>query len=565
MNAILLAVPAVRRLSWRWAGFLAIAFGFALVVSVGMDHPIQNNNEGLYASVARDMLASHSWIVPTLDGVPYLEKPPMLYWVTAISYALFGVSEVSSRAAPVVGLLLVLSAVYWFARREWEERTALAAACLVASSPLFVGMGRVLMFDMLFTGLYSWALVAMYQALAHGAGRRWMRVGYGALALAVLTKGLVALVFFGAMALALLLIMPARVRREAVRVLFDPAGLALFAAIAVPWHVLAWREVPEFGWFYFVNEHLLRFLGAREPRDYYHGPWWYYVPRAAAALFPWALLALVPPRREADDGAAGRFLWASFLVPLVFFSLSGAKANYYMIVALPSAALLLARHAGRLWDSGWLAVVPLFWLLLFGVLDVAGPALAAPAQWPASAARLLGAGCSICVAALALVALRRSGAAIVATAAVAIPLAVLFSDYLKANEGESSARRIAQEARAEGLQRIFVFRDFESMSALAFYVREPIGVIDSRSNDLGFGLRLRPDPDRFPSIERFSALEARPGVGIVVANSRRADFERTPVRGQFAPVWSSSRVTLYAWRGPSRMRSAVAAAARSAG
>src|SRR5690348_10986346 len=83
-------------------------------------------------------LAALAWIVPTLDGVPYLEKPPLLYWLTALSYSVFGVSELSTRAAPVLGLLLSFCAIAWFAWREWGERTAIVAVCIAASSPLFL-------------------------------------------------------------------------------------------------------------------------------------------------------------------------------------------------------------------------------------------------------------------------------------------------------------------------------------------------------------------------------------------------------------------------------------------
>lgn len=542
------ALPgAARRIPLRWLALLGIAAGLALALALGMDHPIQNNNEGLYASIAREMLASHSWIIPTLDGVPYLEKPPLLYWITALSYATFGVSEVSARAAPIIGLLLVLSAVGWFARRQWGERTAVLAVCLVASSPLFIVMSRMVMFDLLFTGFYTWALVAMYESLVRHAGRRWIAASHGALALAVLTKGLVAIVLLGAIGLALVLAARGEERRLRLRLLFDPPALALFAAIAVPWHVLAWREEPRFGWFYFVNEHVLRFLDRRVPRDYYHGPAWYYLPRVIVAMLPWSALLFVPARANAEDARARYFLWLSFLLPLAFFSLSSAKANYYIVVALPGLAILLARRIERLGTSGWLALAPLAAMALFGALAIAGASLVAPSHWPPMGTALATAAFGLAAMSLALVVLRRPLSAVLVSAAVAIPLALLFSAYLKANESDDSARRIAQDIDARGLRQVYLFQDFEALSALAYYVPHPVGVIDSKSSDLWFGLHLRPDPARFPTVEQFLAAGPRPDAAVVVAESRRRAFEKSALGRQFERVATSGRASLYAW------------------
>ena len=547
-----------RNATWaRWLVLLAIAAGLALVVSVGMGHPLQDDNEGLYASVAREMLASHSWILPRLDGVPYIEKPPLLYWVTALSYSIFGVGALSTRAAPVLGLLLSFSAIAWFARREWGERTALLAVCVAAASPLFLGMGRMLMFDLLFTGFYTWSLVAMYESLVRGSGRGWTLAAAAALALAVLTKGLVAIVFVGIIGLALAFSAPRDERRERLLRLIDPAAIALFAAIAVPWHVLAWREEPTFGWFYFVNEHFLRFLDLREPHDYYHGPIWYYLPRMFAAMLPWTMLLLVPAPGARDDAAPRRFLWLAFLVPLVFFSLSGAKANYYMVVTLPGAALLLARRIERIGASLKLASVPLAWIALFGVAVIAGARLVAPAQWPQAAPVLVQSALVLASASLMLVFARRPLAAMLFSAAVAVPFALLLSDYVKTNESVYSGRRMAVEIDARRLRDVFLYRDYEAMSALPFYLHRPVGIIDPNSNELEYGIRLSHDAERFPSLAQFLARPTRRDEAIVVADSRRREFQATPLASRLQQVYRSGKLSLYVWRRRDALRGPV--------
>jgi len=157
----------------------------AALLTVGFGHPLLNVDEGLYARVAQEMLATHHWVVPTLDGVPYLEKPPLLYWITALAFALAGPGEVAARAAPWLGAVLMLSATAWFAHRRFGPRVALYAALILASSPLFVGLARTLLCDSLFAGLLAWALVLAHESVADRPRAAFVRGAYALLALAV--------------------------------------------------------------------------------------------------------------------------------------------------------------------------------------------------------------------------------------------------------------------------------------------------------------------------------------------------------------------------------------------
>ena len=168
---------------------------------VGIWHPIQDLNEGLYARIPQEMLASGNWIVPTLDGLPYLEKPPLMYWLTAAAYAAFGVHEWTARCAPMLGMALSIGAIWRYARAAFSRDTALYAAWIYATLPIAIVLGRTLLFDALFTGLLAWALVLLRE---HWRGKRpgqLLRWSYACLALAVLTKGLAALVIYGGVAL----------------------------------------------------------------------------------------------------------------------------------------------------------------------------------------------------------------------------------------------------------------------------------------------------------------------------------------------------------------------------
>lgn len=528
--------------AWIFAALLVLA-----LLAVGRGHPIQDDNEGLYAQVALEMLHGGSWILPHLDGVPYLEKPPLLYWLTALSFHVFGPSEAAARAAPLLGALLVLSAVALFALRRLDRRGALLSVLVAASSPLLVGMSRLLMFDLLFAGLLAWSLVALHEARGAQRPGGWVRLSYACLALAVLTKGFAALAIFGLVVLFLLVDSSGEERRTLLRLLTEPAALALFAAIALPWHLLAqWRE-PRFAWIYLVNEHLLRFLGRREPHDFYEGPWWYYLPRIAAGCVPW-IFALLLPGRMQGRSKDGRFLWAWTLVTLVFFSASVAKANYYMVVVLPALALLCGRRLAGLADSRWSAALPLAWIaLLAGGAGLAR--LPAPFVWPAHAGPLCAAAAAIAASSLALFLLRRPLGGALACAAVSVPLAMLFSEGLAANAAYDSQRDLADAIGRGGFGEVYVFRDYERVSSLRFYLRRPLGVIDPDSGDLKPGLALHPDATRFPTTAQFLAA-AHPGkTALVVTDRLRPALERGPLARGLHAGSTVGNVHLYEWIG----------------
>src|SRR4030095_6671602 len=123
----------------------------------------QNLNEGVYARVAQEMLERRDFIVPTLDGVPYLEKPPLLYWVTAAAFATFGMNEAAARLGPLLGALIALGAATWCARRHLAPATDRHALAILGTAPIIVVLAHTLMFDLLFTGLLFAALVTCYE------------------------------------------------------------------------------------------------------------------------------------------------------------------------------------------------------------------------------------------------------------------------------------------------------------------------------------------------------------------------------------------------------------------
>lgn len=335
-------------LSRRWQLILLAALTLAWFGS--LDHRrLIKPDEGRYAEIAREMAASGDWVTPRLNGIKYFEKPPLQYWVTAAAFKAFGEHDWSARVWPATtGFLGILLA--WFTgRRLFGDAAGWFAAAALASSFFYLVIGHFNTLDMglcFFLQLaLSGFLLAQRAATSSASCRNWMLLAWAGAALAVLSKGLVSLVLPGAT-----LVLYSVVTRDlsAWRKLHPLPGLAVFLAIAAPWHVLASLQNPEFARFYFIHEHFERFLTKVHGRV---EPWWYFVPVLFAAALPWSTLAVHAAIAQwKDRGEAGRALrflaiWCAFT--LLFFSASGSKLPSYILPILPAFALMAGAFATR--------------------------------------------------------------------------------------------------------------------------------------------------------------------------------------------------------------------------
>lgn len=485
----------------RW--LLAAALPL-LLLSWGLaQFGLLNNVEGMYAEIAREMLASgsvHGWVIPHLNGLPYIEKPPLLYWLSAASMALFGMHDWAVRLVPVgAGVLTLITVAAWTTRLRGPRAGATAVFVLGTTSG-FLLLARVALTDaLLMAGLTSAWLLA-YLALAEQR-RLWWRLSLVALAGALMTKGFVALVLFGLVGITHLLFTERNRWRQHVRLAADPWAWSLFLLLAVPWHLAASLQLREFAWFYFINEHVLRFLGLREPKDYYDGTVFYYLPRLMLMALPWWPVALFTEWRrrwaghalgERADGPI-RFLWVCALVPFGFFSISGAKANYYILICLPPLALLAA---GRLE----------YWRERMG----------------------------------------RRGYCLLALVGLAtLLLQLVVQQYGRTEEANFSARPMAQliATQAEKLP-VFLYQDYEDYSGLPFYLQNArIGVVDQQSADLRFGLGLSHDASLYPTLETFVAR--REPAWLVVLDARVRSGVPAVLAARIERVGRVGNATLY--------------------
>ena len=330
----------------RWiAGALLIC---ALTWFAGLEYRgLFTPDEGRYADIAREMLDSNDWVTPRLNGIKYLEKPPLQYWATAGAFAVLGVDEWTARLWPAytgfLGIALMAFAGFRLAPPSpWLPTALIAAGCW----GYFLG-GQFLTLDMGLTFFLSVAMLAFLfsrsPGIAPSAERGWMILAWAGMACAVLSKGIVGIVI---PALALLVYVALERDPSPLKRLHWAPGLAAFAAIALPWFVLAQRRNPEFFHFFFIREHLERYLLPDHNRP---GPWWYFVPVLLVGLLPWtpsipaafarAWRASAPPGFKLD-----RFLVIWAVVVVVFFSASRSKLPGYVLPAVPAILLLFARH-----------------------------------------------------------------------------------------------------------------------------------------------------------------------------------------------------------------------------
>lgn len=335
------------------AVFWLLLVAFALVWFGALDYRhLIASDEGRYAEMAREMWVTGDWITPRYNGYKYFEKPPLQTWMNALTFAAFGLGEWQARLwTALTGFAGVLM-VGFTGRRVFNARVGLFAAAALACAPLWSLLGHFNVLDMglsFFMGLSLCALLlAQRLGLARAAVRGWMWLCWAAMALAVLSKGLVGIVLPGGV----LVIYTFIARDWALwRRLYLGSGLIVFFAIAAPWFVLVQIHNPEFFDFFFVNEHFRRFAMAGHNRD---GAPWYFVPVFIVGFLPW--LSVLPGTaratlrmpRQPNGFAPTLMLWVWSLFIFAFFSASHSKLISYLLPIAPAMALLFGLYLAQL-------------------------------------------------------------------------------------------------------------------------------------------------------------------------------------------------------------------------
>lgn len=305
--------------------------------------PLLNPDEGRNASIAWDMQQAGAWLVPSYNGLPYLDKPAFFFRAVALSLSLFGHNEFAARLPSALFACATLGLIFAFCRREYDLRTAALAVAVVASTPLFFVFGRYVIFDMTLTFFVCAAIFAGYYAeTAPEAQRvRWSRLSAAAMGFAMLVKGPVGFI------IPVLVLAVAHIedsRRGALKRLLCWQNFALMLAIFLPWFIGASIERPDFPYYGVMFESVKRFATNSAKRTQ---PFWFYGPVVIGTMVCWSLL--LPHMLYTAFGrwrALSRadrllFVWAAAVI--VFFSISQSKLPGYVLSAVVALGILVAR------------------------------------------------------------------------------------------------------------------------------------------------------------------------------------------------------------------------------
>ncbi len=544
---------------------ILISLWLAIYAAGMFTPPLLDDVDTIHAEAAREMLLRHDWVTLYTNGLRYLEKAPLMYWSLAGSYELFGISDWSTRLPLMLGILALVLATYRLGSYAFGERGGFySGLALVTSIGPYI-FTRFLIPDVL-VGL--WLAISYYfflRSLEEDQPSRLTCWGFAtACALNVLTKGLIGLVFPIA-TIGLYLLLTRNLRHLAKLRIFS--SIVVFFVLAAPWHILAAIRNPAQGqargflWFYFINEHIMRFLNKRVPPGYdtvplvlfwallvlWLVPWTVFLPQALRDVpLRWKQLGMPMDRRRRANLLF--FLWA--LVILLFFSFS-TRQEYYTIPALPGIALLaggwLAREsaadpseaeprAGRrsslvLMGVGVLSGVVGLALLALTHRPPAGVDLAEllkknPQDYDFSLGHvldftpqalgmfrgpLLGASLSLLFGTALNWWMRRRGRPALGNAALSLMMVCLltcvhtsFAQFSPILSSHDLAVAIQKEYRPGDV--IVVDGQYHQASTLNFYTHLPLRVLHEPSGNLWYGAKFADAPHVFETPESFSVL-----------------------------------------------------------
>ena len=546
----------------RWAGALLIALTAAIYLGSAGIPALLDDADSFYAEVAREMNARHDWVTPYANTIRYLEKPPLFFWLISLSFAAFrSATAFTARLPTALAVTALVFVTFKIGRLLFGWRAGFFGGLALATSVGTFLFTRIILPDALFTLLLA---LLLYSFLRWERAERqtgpllWM---YAFAGLAVLAKGLIGVVFPTAIILLTLLTTG---RLKDVARLFSLKGTLLFLAIAAPWHIFVGTRNPGFFWFYFINEHVLRFLGKRYPMDYGTVPLLPFWLLHLVWLFPWSiyLVSLCRPgsfkRAMAEHGRGLIFLLAWALTILLFFSFS-TRLEYYTVPALPALALLAGVQCASLWERSqrWpgLALAPIGVLVGISLITIAvsvtagatgsllklkdNPDLYAyylghlfdltPESLLALRAPLLLAGLGL---GLALPLHHWMKKAELKATALALGMVIFF---IAADAGFIIfAPRLTSKPIADEISRhlderpaIVIDGEYEEGCSVAFYTRQPVYLHNGRSSNLEYGSYYPDAPPLFLDSAGLKRLWAESGrrVFLVTFQSKRERLE----------------------------------------
>ncbi len=475
-------------------------------------------DEGRYAEIPREMVASGDWVTPRLNNLKYFEKPPLQYWATAAAYTVFGEHQWTSRLwaglTGFAGIFLV-----WFAgSRLFGREVAGFAAVLLSGSMLYVMMSHINTLDMGVTFFITLGIFSLLLGQSESdvrLRRNWMLLAWAGMALAVLSKGLMGIILPGTAVFIYCL-----VQRDftVLKRMHWLAGLSVFLLITAPWFYLVMKANPEFFGRFFIYEHYTRFTTKDLGR---YQPWYYFVPVLLAGMLPWTVLMIDAVLRAvfgakeqilADGRAfnAGRFLlvWAVFIY--CFFSISGSKLPSYLLPMFPALVLLMGQRLVQMrervlfWQVSPIVPVAIAFLVLALNVDRFADTPTQIALYPEYRPWLVAASLMLLLSQLSGMALlwrnKKWPAVLVLSLGTLLSVQLGVSGY-NTLAGERSAKHIAEAIRAEVKPDIPFYSVLTYEQTLPFYLQRTFTLVQFQ-DEMDFGIKQ--EPERWiPTLDAF--------------------------------------------------------------
>ena len=337
---------------------------WVIVYVPGLFRPaLLDDADSVHAEASREMLFTHDWVTLYTDGLRYLQKPPLLYWAVTISYKLFGVGEWQTRLPLALCVFGLIAATFVFGRRYFGREGGFYAAIISATSLGVFVFTRFLISDVLIAMFLTLGLYFFFQASEEEQPSRFLCWGFAiSVALNVLAKGLIAIAF-PCLIIPVYLFLIGDLKKILKLRLISSA--AIFLVIAAPWHILASLRNPAipgtmakgFFWSYFINEHIMRYIGKRVPYDYDKVELGFFWGMLLIFLIPW-IVFLIPAlkeipskfsswRSQLDSRSRANLFFAVWAVMIMLFFSFSSRQEYYSLPAIPALALLIGGWMGR--------------------------------------------------------------------------------------------------------------------------------------------------------------------------------------------------------------------------
>lgn len=318
-------------------------------------YPLFTPDESRYSEIAREMVATNDYITPRLDGVAFLDKPVLYYWLQALAIQLFDVKEWALRLFPALFGVLGSLGTYICGRRLFNRRTGVLSAIILATTPLYFAGAHFANLDLEVAVLISCTLLCLMISLQTDDRYRsyFLLAAYCLAALAVLTKGLIGMVFPVLVGGTWIVLLGHWAKLKKIRLF---SGLMLFTAIILPWYILVQKANPEFLHYFFVTQQITRFLSVGEFNN--KTPFWFYLPVILIGFFPWSIFLLQAMNyhirqvwRAFNKHPAELFLLIWSVIVFFFFSIPHSKTLGYIQPLFPALALLVGNYLSIVWSK----------------------------------------------------------------------------------------------------------------------------------------------------------------------------------------------------------------------